>query len=87
MLRLPWVEKALGRHDGATGEKVMTISRAVRELIRPGFALQVGSGLGYPMALLYEIIRQFWGAVIRALPLLHTAAAAPIWSPSLPAGW
>ena len=61
MLRLPWVEKALGRHDGATGEKVMTISRAVRELIRPGFALQVGSGLGYPMALLYEIIRQFWG--------------------------
>ena len=44
-----------------TGEKVTTLPRAVRELIHPGFVLQVGSGLGYPMALLYEIIRQFWG--------------------------
>jgi acyl CoA:acetate/3-ketoacid CoA transferase alpha subunit len=61
MLRLPWVEEALGRRDGTAGEKVTTLSGAVRELIRPGFALQIGSGLGYPMALLFEIIRQFWG--------------------------
>jgi len=62
MLRLSWVEEALGRSTGGTtGEKVTTLPRAVRELIHPGFVLQVGSGLGYPMALLYEIIRQFWG--------------------------
>ena len=61
MLPLPWVEEALGRRAGTAGEKVTTLSGAVRELIRPGFALQIGSGLGYPMALLFEIIRQFWG--------------------------
>ncbi|NLZ28575.1 MAG: hypothetical protein GX887_06375, partial [Firmicutes bacterium] len=31
-------------------------------MVRPGFALQVGCGIGYPMALLYEIVRQFWGS-------------------------
>ncbi|HPZ12556.1 MAG TPA: CoA-transferase [Bacillota bacterium] len=63
MFRLPWVDEALERRagTGAGGGKVTTLAEAVRELVRPGFSLQIGSGLGYPMALLYEIIRQFWG--------------------------
>ncbi len=61
MLYLPWVEEALSRRGGETGGKVTTLPEAVREFIRPGYALQIGCGLGYPMALLFEIIRQFWG--------------------------
>ncbi len=67
MLHLPWVDAALERHagtgvgSGATGGKATTLAEAVRELVRPGYSLQIGSGLGYPMALLYEIVRQFWG--------------------------
>ncbi|NLI70171.1 MAG: hypothetical protein GX364_04830 [Firmicutes bacterium] len=61
MLHLPWVEKALKRSGDGSGEKVMTVAEAIRKMVRPGFALQVGCGIGYPMAQLYEIVRQFWG--------------------------
>lgn len=61
MLRLPWVDRALEGPAGRGGEKVTTLPGVVRELIRPALSLQIGSGLGYPMALLYEIVRQFWG--------------------------
>ncbi|MGB4563678.1 MAG: CoA-transferase [Dethiobacteria bacterium] len=60
MFQLPWIEKALGR-EPAAGGKVVGLSQAVSTWVRPGMALQFGSGLGYPMALLYEIVRQFWG--------------------------
>lgn len=60
MLRLPWVEQALAGRAGRGGGKVITLPEAVRGLVRPGQSLQIGSGLGYPMALLYEIVRQFW---------------------------
>ena len=62
MFRLSWVDEALERRGAAAaGGKVTTLKEAVRDLVRPGLSLQIGSGLGYPMALLYEIIRQFWG--------------------------
>ncbi|HOL17052.1 MAG TPA: CoA-transferase [Bacillota bacterium] len=61
MLHLPWVEKALEGRAGAAGGKVATLPEAVRKFVRPGMALQIGCGHGYPMALLYEIVRQFWG--------------------------
>jgi acyl CoA:acetate/3-ketoacid CoA transferase alpha subunit/acyl CoA:acetate/3-ketoacid CoA transferase beta subunit len=55
------VEAALAGGDPLEGGKVTTLAAAVAGLVRPGYSLQIGSGLGYPMALLYEIIRQFWG--------------------------
>ena len=62
MKRLPWVEQALDRSGAAAGGKVTTLAEAVAALVRPGHSLQIGSGIGYPMALLYEIIRRFWGS-------------------------
>lgn len=62
MDRLNWVEEALQRDSSALGGKVVSLSEAISTLVRPGQSLQVGSGAGYPMALLYEIIRQFWGS-------------------------
>ncbi len=60
MKKMPWVDAAQAGGEPIGGGKVTTLDRAVTEWIRPGYSLQIGSGLGYPMALLYEIIRQFW---------------------------
>lgn len=60
MKKLPWVDAAPAGGEAIGGGKVTTLSAAVSKLVRPGYSLQIGSGLGYPMALLYEIVRQFW---------------------------
>ncbi|MBS4023949.1 MAG: hypothetical protein KGZ79_16265 [Dethiobacter sp.] len=61
--KLQWVEQAMARNCRPAG-KVTTIPEAVRLHIRPGQTIQVGDKpypLGYPFAVLYELIRQFYG--------------------------
>lgn len=43
------------------GDKVTSLADAVRRHVRPGQVIQAGNGWGYPTALLWEIVRQFWG--------------------------
>ncbi len=46
---------------GPAGGKVLSLAEAIRRFVRPGQVIQAGSGWGFPTALLYEIVRQFWG--------------------------
>lgn len=41
--------------------KVMSPREAVARHVRPGQLIHAGGGWGFPTALLYEIVRQFWG--------------------------
>ena len=41
--------------------KVMELSEAVRQFVKPGMSLQNGAGMASPTAAYYEIARQFWG--------------------------
>ena len=41
--------------------KVMELSEAVRQFVKPGMSLQHGASIAYPIASYYEIARQFWG--------------------------
>jgi acyl CoA:acetate/3-ketoacid CoA transferase alpha subunit len=41
--------------------KVMELSEAVRQFVKPGMSLQHGCSIAFPIAAYYEIARQFWG--------------------------
>ncbi len=41
--------------------KVTPLADAIRRHVRPGQVIQAGNGWGFPTALLYEVVRQFWG--------------------------
>lgn len=41
--------------------KVLPLGEAVRRHVRPGQTIHAGSGWGFPTALLYEVVRRFWG--------------------------
>jgi len=48
------------RETSGTG-KVMELSEAVRQFVKPGMSIQNGAGMAGPTAIYYEIARQFWG--------------------------
>ncbi len=41
--------------------RLMPLSEAVRRFVRPGMALHFGNGWAFPTAVLFEVVRQFWG--------------------------
>lgn len=41
--------------------KVVSLADAIGRFVRPGQVIHAGSGWGFPTALLYEIVRRFWG--------------------------
>jgi acyl CoA:acetate/3-ketoacid CoA transferase alpha subunit/acyl CoA:acetate/3-ketoacid CoA transferase beta subunit len=41
--------------------KIMNLSEAVSRFVRPQMSIQFGNGMAIPMAIFYEIARQFWG--------------------------
>ncbi|MDY6880814.1 MAG: CoA-transferase [Thermodesulfobacteriota bacterium] len=54
----PWFQPEFS----ATPSKVMPLTEAVRQFIRPGMLVHMGMpGVRWPSAILYEIARQFWG--------------------------
>lgn len=59
MQDLPWLRKAL-RRENVTAGKVTTLKEAISKNVKPGNTIQIGGGVGYPMALIYELIRQFY---------------------------
>jgi acyl CoA:acetate/3-ketoacid CoA transferase alpha subunit/acyl CoA:acetate/3-ketoacid CoA transferase beta subunit len=50
-----------GEDGQASGGKVVSLADAIGRFVRPGQVIQAGSGWGFPTALLYEIVRRFWG--------------------------
>ncbi len=46
--------------DRGTG-KALLLAEAIRRHVRPGQVIHAGNGWGFPTALLYEVVRQFWG--------------------------
>lgn len=46
---------------GTPGGKVVSLAEAVRRHVRPGQVIHAGGGWGFPTALLWEVVRQFWG--------------------------
>ncbi len=60
MFDLSWLTQAYKREYTKSDEKVITLAEAIRQHIEPGQIIQIGGGVGYPMALIYELIRQFY---------------------------
>ncbi|PIU60964.1 MAG: hypothetical protein COS84_11705 [Armatimonadetes bacterium CG07_land_8_20_14_0_80_40_9] len=55
------LESTLRIKEEGIDNKVMSLSEAIRENIKPGMTLHGGATHLVPYALCYEIIRQFWG--------------------------
>lgn len=63
--------------------KMMGVHEAVERFLRPGMTIHVGNSHAWPIAMLYEIVRRFWGrrpdftlvlaaaSSVNAAPLVH----------------
>ena len=56
-----FLNEKLSINENQNSDKIMTISEAIRKIVKPGMSIQVGSGMAIPTAAYYEIIRQYWG--------------------------
>jgi acyl CoA:acetate/3-ketoacid CoA transferase alpha subunit/acyl CoA:acetate/3-ketoacid CoA transferase beta subunit len=55
------LEKKLDLPETKGPGKVMKLADAVRQFVGPQMSIQFGNGMAIPMAIFYEIARQFWG--------------------------
>jgi acyl CoA:acetate/3-ketoacid CoA transferase alpha subunit/acyl CoA:acetate/3-ketoacid CoA transferase beta subunit len=56
-----FLEEKLTFRDSCGAGKVMGLSEAVRQFVRPQMSIQFGNGMTTPTAIFFEIARQFWG--------------------------
>src|SRR5450759_2023630 len=56
-----FLEEKLTFRDSCGARKVMELSDAVRQFVKPGMSIQFGNGMTTPTAIFFEIARQFWG--------------------------
>ncbi|MGD0022099.1 MAG: CoA-transferase [Smithellaceae bacterium] len=56
-----FLQEKLTFRDSCGAGKVMELSDAVRQFVKPSMSIQFGNGMTTPTAIFFEIARQFWG--------------------------